>query len=322
MNQSDSIIIFGSAMSDLRDQLKKLFGRSGHNFCDTKLISLTDGETLPIIPESVRGLEVFLFQATSQPDSNIMELLLTIDALKRASAEKITVIIPYFGYSRQDRKTQGREPISAKVICTCLEALGVDRLVCLDLHAGQTQGFFKGPLDDLSPKKIIAQQIKEDFDLKNVVIASPDAGGTKRCEAMVNLLANTSLVICHKDRNNTIDNVKKITIVGDITGKDVIIIDDITSTGNTLTNTATEMFNKGAKTVSIVVTHFACNPEMATILKENFDWNILYKKYTTNSHPCSLWAKAILNFTILDVSELFFQTVLRIINHESVSEMF
>ncbi len=324
----DSIMFFGKGIeSSLKSNLEGLFKKNEIVFFDIEGGSFADGESRILLSgkeKSVRGLDVFLFHSTAQPDTNLISLFITLDSLKRASAEKITVIIPYFGYARQDRKTQGREPISASCISRLIENSGAHRVVCIDLHAGQIPGFFTIPADDLKTAKLFAKRIKEDFcnKIDNLSIASPDAGGAKRVEEMSSLVnISSDFVICHKKRNGA-DNVKGFKIIGDIKGRDILIFDDITSTCSTLYKSAKAMLEAGAKSVSIAVVHFACTQDRCSKIKNEFDWSIIHKKYTTNSHPQSVIAQKELGFQIIDLSDLLFETVRRIIKHESVSSLF
>ncbi len=280
--------------------------------------NFSDGEIRVQIKNNVRGKEVFVVQSTNPPADNLLELLIIVDALKRSSAEKITVIIPYFGYARQDRKTHGREPITAKLMANVIESAGVNRVVCVDLHAGQIQGFFNVPMDDLKTVKLFAEQIKKDFsDFNNLVIASPDAGGAKRAEKLTSYMPGSSWVICYKNRHHDgKDSVSDFKILGDVKDKDVVIIDDVTSTFSTIKGAATEILNQGAKSVSAGIAHWACPDEVTDSLKGHTD---ITNIYITNTCPRATYPISLGVAKEIDVSKLLSETILRIVNHDSVS---
>ncbi len=282
--------------------------------------NFSDGEIRVQIKDNVRGKEIFVIQSTNPPADNLLELLVIIDALKRASAEKITVVIPYYGYARQDRKTQGREPITAKLMANLIETAGADRVICVDLHAGQIQGFFNVPMDDLKTVKLFAEQIKKDFtNFEDIVIASPDAGGAKRAEKLSSFIPGSTWVICHKNRNHNLkDNVSGFKILGEVENKDVIIIDDVTSTFSTIKGSATEILNQGARSVSAGVAHWACPNEVADKIKEGTD---IKNIYITNTCPRASYPVEIGIAKEIDVSELISETILRVVNHDSVSSL-
>ncbi len=211
-----------------------------------------DGEMQPIIKESVRGAYVFFIQSTFSPPANLMELLLMIDAAKRASAGYITAVIPYFGYARQDRKDKPRVPISAKLIANLLQAAGADRVMTMDLHADQIQGFFDIPVDHLKSAAIFTAHL-ENEDLSNVTFASPDVGGVKRARRYA-VHFKRPLVICDKNRVRA-NEVAGINVIGDVSGGDVILVDDIVDTAGTLCKAADALIEKGAKTVRAMCTH-------------------------------------------------------------------
>lgn len=282
--------------------------------------NFSDGEIRVQIKNNVRGKEVFVIQSTNSPADNLLELLVIIDALKRASAEKITTIIPYFGYARQDRKTHGREPITAKLMANLIETAGANRVVCVDLHAGQIQGFFNIPMDDLKTVKLFAEQIKKDFtNFENIVVASPDAGGAKRAEKLASYMPGSSWVICYKNRHHDDkDNVSDFKILGEVKNKDVIIIDDVTSTFSTIKGSATEILNQGAKTVSAGIAHWACPNEITDKLKQGTNITTIY---VTNTCPRSSYPISLNIAKEIDVSQLISETILRIVNHDSVSSL-
>lgn len=212
----------------------------------------SDGEMQPIINESVRGEYVFFIQSTFSPSDNLMELLLMIDAAKRASAGYITAVIPYYGYARQDRKDQPRVPISAKLIANMLMSAGANRIMTMDLHADQIQGFFDIPVDHLKSEPIFINYLKE-MDLSNVLFASPDVGGVKRARNYARILER-DFITCSKYRKRA-NEVAEMTVIGDVEGFDVVLVDDLADTAGTLCKAAEAIKAKGAKSVRAFVTH-------------------------------------------------------------------
>ncbi len=316
------LIFSGRNSNELSQKIcDRLNEKLNFNVCgEVDCENFSDGEIRVKIKNNVRGKEVFVIQSTNPPAENLLELLIMIDALKRASAEKITVVIPYYGYARQDRKTKGREPITSKLTANLIETSGASRVICVDLHAGQIQGFFNVPMDDLKTIKLFAEQIKKDFtDFNNIAIASPDAGGAKRAEKLCSYVPGSSLVICHKTRDYVKkDSVSNFKILGEVKDKDVVIIDDVTSTFNTIKGASSEILNMGAKSVSAGITHWACPNEVADNLKKGSDIKNIYITNTCSraSYPISLGvAKEI------DISQLISDTILCIVNHDSVSKL-
>jgi len=220
--------------------------------CNTSVVEFSDGEFEPSFDETVRGSHVFLVQSTIPPSENLMELLLMIDAAKRASAYKIIAVIPYFGYARQDKKGKPRVPIGAKLVANLLMAAGVDRIMTMDLHADQIQGFFEVPVDHLYASTLFAPYV-QGLNLDNLIIASPDMGGTKRANTYAKFL-NSQVVVCYKHREKA-NEISKMMIIGDVTGKNVILVDDMVDTAGTLTKAADLMIDNGAKSVRAICTH-------------------------------------------------------------------
>ena len=242
-------IFSGTATEYLAKNIAKSFGQELGAIDHQKF---SDGEFQVSFEESLRGNDVFLIQSTFPSSDNFMELLLMIDAAKRASARKIVAVIPYFGWARQDRKDKPRVAIGAKLMATMLQAAGVSRVVTMDLHADQIQGFFEVPVDHLYASSLFLDYMQT-LDLSNVVMAAPDTGGTKRANSYAKHL-NLDLAICYKQRKkaNVIDSM---TVIGDVVGKDVILVDDICDTAGTLTKAADMMLDKGAKSVRAMITH-------------------------------------------------------------------
>ncbi len=235
---------------------KKLASRIAHAFGATlsssSIIEFSDGEFEPSFDETVRGADVFLVQSTIPPSENLMELLLMVDAAKRASAANIIAVTPYFGYARQDKKGKPRVPIGAKLAANLLSAAGVNRIMTIDLHADQIQGFFEVPVDHLYASELFIEDI-EKLKMENLIIASPDMGGSKRANAYAKLL-DTGVVICYKERAKA-NEVGDMKILGDVRNKDVVIIDDMVDTAGTLTKAADLMINNGANSVRAYCTH-------------------------------------------------------------------
>jgi len=231
---------------------EKIADQYGYPLSKLVVNYFSDGEMQPVIKESVRGATVFFIQSTFSPADNLLELILLIDAAKRASAGYITAVIPYFGYARQDRKDKPRVPISAKVIAKLLESAGADRVMTMDLHADQIQGFFDVPVDHLQSPAIYVPFLKT-RDLDNVLFASPDVGGVKRARHYAKYFQK-DLVICDKERRIA-NEVAAITVIGEVNGADVILIDDIVDTAGTLCKAAEALIDKGAKSVTALCTH-------------------------------------------------------------------
>lgn len=244
------ILISGTSNPQIANDIAK---NLGVKLAQTTIKRFNDGETYVRINESVRGSSVFVIQSTSNPvNDNLMELLITIDALKRASAREITAVIPYYGYSRQDRKSTSREPITAKMVASMLEAAGANRVVTVDLHVDQIQGFFNIPSDNLTAIPILAKAIAEK-KLKNLVVVAPDAGSATRVRRLADLLL-VDLAIINK-RRQAHGESKVMELIGDVKGKNAILLDDMIDTGGTIANAAAELKKQGAKDVYICATH-------------------------------------------------------------------
>ncbi len=273
----------------------------------------SDGEFQPNILESVRGSYVFLIQSTFFPSDNLMELLLMIDAAKRASASYITAVIPYFGLARQDRKDKPRVSIGSKLVAELLTAAGANRIVTMDLHADQIQGFFDIPVDHLSSTAIYVPYIEENLDLTDVIFASPDVGSTKRNRRYA-VHFNTELVICDKYRKKA-NEIAEMTVIGDVSGKDVIMIDDIVDTGNTLANAANLMKEKGAKTVRAFCTH----PVLSGKAYETIENSALEEVVVTDTIPLKRESSKI---RVLSSAKLFARAIRNTHEHRSISSLF
>ena len=276
------------------------------------ILHFADGEFEVSYEESIRGCEVYLVQSTFPNCDNLMELLLMIDAAKRASAKSVIAVIPYFGWARQDRKDKPRVSIAAKLVSDLLVAAGVDRVITMDLHADQIQGFFNVPVDHLYASTVFLPYIKQ-LNLPDLVIATPDVGGAKRANNYAKYL-NVPLVLCHKQRAKA-NVVAKMTVIGDVKGKNVIIIDDMVDTAGTITKAADLMLAEGAKSVRALASH-AIMSDPAT---ERIEHCGLVEMIFTNSVPlrreCS---KA----TVLSVAKMFADTIRRVHNNESISSQY
>ena len=276
----------------------------------------SDEEIFVEVNENVRGQDVYVIQSTSKPaNDNLVELLVCIDALKRASAKQITAVIPYFGYARQDRKPGPRTPISAKLVANLITKSGADRVLTIDLHAGQIQGFFDIPVDNLYAAPILLEDIKKNYDLDRTVIISPDVGGVVRARYIANRL-NIGLAIVDKRREAA--NISEVlNIIGDVKEKNCILIDDIVDTAGTLTNAGEALLNVGAKTVSAYVSHGVLSGNALEKIKKS----VLTEIVTTNTIS-SLFNEDKNKIRRLSVAPLIAEAVKRIDNHSSVSSLF
>jgi len=291
---------------------EKIADQYGYPLSDVTVNKFKDGEMQPIINESVRGSYVFFIQSTFAPADNLLELLLLIDAAKRASAGYITAVIPYFGYARQDRKDKPRVPISAKLIATLLESAGADRIMTMDLHADQIQGFFDVPVDHLQSPAIYFPYLKT-RDLSNVIFASPDVGGVKRARSYAKHFQK-DLVICDKERRIA-NEVAAITVIGEVEGGDVILIDDIVDTAGTLCKAAEAIIDKGAKSVTAICTH----PVLSGKAIENIENSKLTELVVTDTIPLNVKSTKI---TVLDSSKLFARAIRNTHEYRSIAALF
>lgn len=271
-----------------------------------------DGEFEVSFEESIRGSEVYLVQSTFNSCQNLMELLLMIDAAKRASAGSINAVVPYFGWARQDRKDKPRVSIAAKLVADLLSAAGVTRVICMDLHADQIQGFFDVPVDHLYASSVFIPYI-ESLNLENLVIASPDVGGAKRANSYAKFF-NVPLILCHKQRAKA-NVVETMTVIGDVKDKNVIIIDDMVDTAGTITKAADLMMENGAKSVRALCSHAI----MSDPASERIDACGLSEMMFTNSIP---FTKECKKATILTVAHLFADTIRRVHENQSISSQY
>ncbi|MFP4470051.1 MAG: ribose-phosphate pyrophosphokinase [Bacteroidales bacterium] len=270
-----------------------------------------DGEYQPSFEQTIRGNDVFLVQSTNPPADNLFELLLLIDAAKRASAKKVVALIPYFGFARQDRKDKPRVSIGAKLIANLLVAAGVDRIITMDLHSDQIQGFVDIPVDHMYASSIFVPYLK-DMNLPNLTMASPDTGGTKRAAAYAKFL-DTDLVICFKQRKKA-NEVGSLRIIGDVKGKDIILVDDIIDTAGTITTAADMMMEQGATSVRAVCTH----PVFSGEAVERIEKSSLTEVLVTDTIKRDGGGK----ITILSTADIFADVIRRVHKNKSISTHF
>lgn len=302
-------IFAGRASQHLAEQIA---GSYGVSLGDVKVMEFSDGEFQPSFEETVRGQDVFIVQSTMPPSDNLFELLLMVDAAKRASARKIIAVIPYFGFARQDRKDKPRVAIGAKLVANMMMAAGVDRLMTMDLHADQIQGFFEVPVDHLYASTIFFPEM-EKLDNGNLIMAAPDAGGAKRANSYAKKL-NTGLAICHKQRKKA-NEVAEMTVIGDVEGKDVILIDDMCDTAGTLTKAADLFIEKGAKSVRAFCTHAVLSGPAF----ERIENSKLTELIVTDTIPLKQKSDKI---RVLSVADLFSDVIRRMVNNQSISSHF
>ncbi len=268
-----------------------------------------DGEFQPSYEETLRGNDVFIIQSTIAPADNLMELLLMIDAARRASARQVVAVIPYFGFARQDRKDKPRVSIGAKLIANLLTAAGVNRIITMDLHADQIQGFFDVPVDHMYASAIFVPYLKK-RNLPNLVMGSPDTGGTRRAGAYAKFL-NSELVICYKQREKA-NEVERMTLIGDVKGKDVVLVDDIIDTAGSITRAGSMMMDKGANSVRAVCTHPVFSGKAYNRIANSVFEEVIVSDTIPMKKKCP-------KVTVLTASRLFADVIQRVHNHESIS---
>jgi ribose-phosphate pyrophosphokinase len=278
-----------------------------------KIQHYADGEFSVSYEESIRGRDVFLVQSTFPNSDNLMELLLMIDAAKRASAHSIIAVVPYFGWARQDRKDQPRISIGAKLIADMLSTAGINRLITMDLHADQIQGFFDVPVDHLYASSVFLEHITELVPIENLVIATPDVGGTKRANSYAKYLG-IPMVICHKARLQA-NEVAEMRIIGDVAGKDVLLVDDIVDTAGTITKAATLMMEHNAKSVRAVASHAV----MSDPASARVDASPLKEIIFSDSIP---FHKTCRKVKILSIADMFAEAIRRVCHSESISSLY
>jgi ribose-phosphate pyrophosphokinase len=302
-------LVSGRATTYLSEKIAHAYGEP---LCEVMYQQFSDGEMCPFIGESVRGLDVFIIQSTFPPSDNFMELLLMIDAAKRASAKDVNVIIPYFGYARQDRKDKPRVAIAAKMIANLVSAAGATRIMTMDLHADQIQGFFDIPVDHLDGSYIFVPYLKS-LHLDNIMFASPDVGGIKRARSFAKHF-DAEIAVCDKYRKkaNEIDSMR---LIGDVEDRDVVLVDDLVDTGGTLVKAASLLKEKGARSVRAVCTH----PVLSGKAYETIEGSELDELAVTDTIPLKRDSPKI---KALTVSNLFAKAIRKIHDHESISSLF
>lgn len=299
----------GTASKSIAEKIAHSYGAELGNVIINRF---SDGEFQPSFEETVRGADVFIVQSTFPPVENLFELLLMVDAAKRASAKRIAVVIPYFGYARQDRKDKPRVPVGAKLVANMLSAAGIDRIMTMDLHADQIQGFFEVPVDHLYASSIFIPYVKE-LNLPNLSIASPDMGGSKRANAYAKHL-NAEMVICYKQRKkaNVIENM---TVIGEVKGKNIILVDDMVDTAGTLTRAADMMLDRGAESVRAICTH----PILSGKAYEKIEDSGITELIVTDTIPAKRESKKI---KVLTSADLFADVIDKVLNNNSISSNF
>ena len=302
-------ILACSASDKLANEIADCYGSQIAKF---EKQGFSDGEFQISINETVRGCDVFIIQSTIPPSDNLMEMLLMIDAAKRASAHKIIAVIPYFGWARQDRKDKPRVAIGAKLVANMLVSAGVDRVMTMDLHADQIQGFFEVPVDHLFASTLFAPYLQSKKTDK-LIIAAPDAGGSKRANAYAKYL-DVDLALCYKQRKKA-NEIESMTIIGDVEGKDVVIIDDMIDTAGTLTKSAQLFIDHGAKSVSACCTHAL----LSGPAHDRIENSVLKELVVTNTIPLKRENKKI---KVLSVANLFSDVMEQHVNLKSISKHF
>lgn len=306
----------GNSNRQLADSVAKYLGMSVGR---ANVRRFADDEIFVEIQENVRGEDIFILQSTSRPaNDHLMELLIMIDAFRRSSARRITAVLPYFGYARQDRRAQGRTPISAKLVSNLITEAGADRVLTLDLHAGQIQGFFDIPTDNLYAVPVMGRDIKAKYkNLNDLMIVSPDVGGVVRARSLAKRLDDTLLAIVDKRRDRPGES-EVMNVIGDVTGKDCFLIDDIIDSGGTLCNAADAIMKNGAKSVTAYITHgvlsgAACERIKSSVLKE---------LVITDSIQPTPEVLATENIRVVSVTDLIGEAIARTAHEQSVSSLF
>lgn len=279
--------------------------------------SFSDGEIQVEFKENVRGMDVFVLQSTCQPvNDNILELLIMIDALKRASASRVTAVLPYYGYARQDRKVASRAPITAKLIADIITAAGADRVLTIDLHAGQIQGFFDIPVDHLYAAPIMAEALRADHESNHLTIVSPDAGGVERARAFAKRLGSSLAIIDKRRRKPNESEV--MNVIGDVSGRDVVILDDMVDTAGTLVKAAVALQTAGAKNIYAACTHAVLSGDSVRKINDS----PIQKLYITDTIPADGKIEQCRKLQVESVAPLLGEAISRIHREVSVSELF
>ena len=308
-------LLCGNANPQLAEEISEALGIG---LCDAAVTRFEDGEVRVRIRETVRGADVFVIQPTCPPvDEHLMELLVMIDAVRRASARQVVAVVPYYGYARQDRKHTGRVPISARLVANLMEVAGADRVLTMDLHAGQIQGFFNIPVDNLRTDWVFAEHIKRSFDdLTHMVIVSPDAGGAVRARMVAERL-NAPLAILEKRRSQDGSDVQVMNVIGEVSGKKAIIVDDILSSGGTIVQAANKLLEHDAEEVSAYCTHGTLSGNALELLAESPLKRVVLTNTIFNERANE---SEIVDY--IHVGEHLAKTIHRIFEYKSVSHLF
>jgi ribose-phosphate pyrophosphokinase len=302
-------IFSGVQTRNLASRIADFYGK---DLGSVTLQRFADGEMSPSFDESVRGCDVFLIQSTYPPADNLMELLMMVDAARRASAHYVAVVIPYFGYARQDRKDKPRVGIAAKLVANMITAAGADRVMTMDLHAGQIQGFFDIPVDHLEGTSIFAPYLRS-LNIPNLLFASPDVGGVARVRKFASFF-DADIIICDKHRKRA-NEIASLQVIGEVEGANVILVDDLIDTGGTICKAAAKIMEKGAVSVRAICTHAV----MSGKAHENIANSVLTELMVTDTIPLKQENSKI---KVLSVAELFGKAIGRIRDHESISSLF
>ena len=316
MDKQNLDIFTGTANPDFAKEVSDLLGIK---ISSADVGYFSDGELRVEIEENVRGHDTFIIQSTCSPtNKNVMEIMLIADALKRSSASKITAVVPYYGYARQDRRVRSaRVPISAKVVADMFRSVGIDRVLTIDLHSETIQGFFDMPADNVYATKLMVDDIKSNNERIEIVVVSPDVGGVVRSRALAKLLDQTDLAIIDK-RRAAANQSEVMNIIGEVEGKVCIVLDDIIDTAGTLCNAANALKEKGAKAVKAYITH----PVLSGPAIERLEKSEIDELVVTNSIPLSPDAKKCSKIRVISLASTIAECIKRLSNEESLSEMF
>ncbi len=312
MSTSSLKIACGRSNADLA---AKVATSLGTKLTEVNIRNFSDGEIWVKYEENIRGVDLFIIQSTHAPSDNLMELLILIDAAKRASAKRITAVIPYYGYARQDRKDQPRVSITAKLIANLLTEAGADRVITMDLHTPQLQGFFDVPLDHLYASNIILRHIRDEIDLKNIVIASPDVGGLKNARGYAKRL-DADLVLI--DKRRPAHNIAEIVnIVGEVEGKNIVVVDDLIDTGSTFVKCAEALVEKGAISIIGVCTHPVFSGKALELIDQS---PAISRVYVTDTIPLREGPDS--KIRVISVADVFAESIIRTHSNTSISSLF
>ena len=311
MNNENNFSVFSGTNS--RYLAEKICNSLGCPLGRMNIEHFADGEFAVSYEESIRGRDVFLVQSTFPSSDNLMELLLMIDAAKRASAHYITAVIPYFGWARQDRKDKPRVSIGAKLIADLLSKAGITRLITMDLHADQIQGFVDVPVDHLYGSTVFMEYIRKNMPLENLVVATPDVGGTKRANSYAKHLG-VPMVICHKSRLKA-NEIAEMRIIGDVQDKDVLLVDDIVDTAGTITKAADLMKENGARSVCAIASHAVMSDPASMRVDQSSLKEMIFTDSIPYPHKCE-------KVKILSVADLFAEAIKRVCSHESITTLY